>query len=104
MIVFLQGWPDNAELWEGLNWKQDLNNHHLLFINLPNTNGKVTHKWGKDFPELVQDIKFTVDQVDSKKNKILVAHDWGCVYGYMLDSTFPQYFSQLVMMDVAGVI
>ena len=50
MLVFMQGWPDNYKVWEDINWKEDLSKFHLLFMNFPNTNGKVTHKWGKDFP------------------------------------------------------
>ena len=89
MLVFLQGWPDNASLWDSLNWKEDLNDYDLVFINMPNTNGKATHRWGKDFPELVEDIKFSIDQFQTSKNKVLVCHDWGCVYGYMLDQKYP---------------
>ena len=87
LVIFLQGWPDNAQLWEWINYKQELSSKHLLFMNFSNTNGKVDMKWGKDFPEIVEDIKVTIERLDltNKKNKILVAHDWGCVYGYMLD-------------------
>jgi hypothetical protein len=46
----MQGWPDNAAMWDWINWKEELSNKHLLFINFPNTNGKVDLKWGKDFP------------------------------------------------------
>lgn len=104
MLVFLQGWPDNAEMWDWINWKEDLNQNDLLFVNFPNTNGKVTHSWGKDFPELVEDLKYTIDQLQPHKKKILVAHDWGCYYGYMLDQKYPNYFSQLIVMDVPGIV
>jgi len=50
MVVFLQGWPDNAQMWDWINWQEDLSNNHLLFVNFPNTNGKVDMKWGEDFP------------------------------------------------------
>lgn len=104
MLVFLQGWPDNAAIWDRIGWKQDLNDNHILFINLPNTNGKITHPWGKDFPELIEDIKFTIDGVAADKKKVLVAHDWGCFYGYMFDDKYPKYFSQLIVMDVPAIV
>lgn len=86
LVVFLQGWPDNAAMWDWINWQENLSNNHLLFINFPNTNGKVDNKWGQDFPEMIEDIKFTIDSLNAaSKNKLLVAHDWGCFYGYMFD-------------------
>lgn len=105
LIVFLQGWPDNAEMWKWINWKEELSDKHLLFINFPNTNGNVDLKWGKDFPEIVDDLKLVIGSLNvTKKNKILVGHDWGCVYGYMFDQKFPGFFSQVIMMDVPAVI
>lgn len=86
LVIFLQGWPDNYQMWDWIGWQEDLSQHHLLFLNFPNTNGKVDHKWGKDFPEIIADLKFTFDSLNiGSKQKVLVAHDWGCFYGYMFD-------------------
>lgn len=105
LVVFLQGWPDNATLWDWINWKDELSSKHLLFINFPNTNGKVDIKWGKDFPEIIEDLKVTIDSVVGiSRTKILVGHDWGCFYGYMFDQKYPNYFDQLIMMDVPGKV
>ena len=57
LIVFLQGWPDNHNLWECLHWREDLSNYKIVFIDFPNTAGTVDNKWGYDFPEIVDGIK-----------------------------------------------
>ena len=31
---------------------------------------------------------------------MLVAHDWGCFYGYLFDQKYPKYFNQIMAMDV----
>lgn len=104
LVVFLQGWPDNAEIWNWINWKEELSTKHLLFINFPNTNGKVDIKWGKDFPEIIEDLKLTISSLNvTKKKKLLVGHDWGCFYGYMFDQKYPGYFNEMIMMDVPAV-
>lgn len=101
----MQGWPDNSKMWDWINWKEDLASYHLVFINFPNTNGRVDSKWGKDFPELIEDLKATLDSLGiESKNKMLVGHDWGCFYGYLFDNKYPGYFSQLIMLDVPGKV
>jgi pimeloyl-ACP methyl ester carboxylesterase len=53
----------------------------------------------------LEDIKCTLDSLNvDSKNKILVAHDWGCFYGYMFDEKNPGYFKQLIMLDVSGKV
>lgn len=102
VIVFLQGWPDNAKVWDCLNWQEELSDKHLVFINFPNTNGNIDKKWGSDFPEIVADLKLTFDSLDIKnKKKLLVGHDWGCFYSYLFDQQYPNYFQQIITMDVS---
>ena len=101
LIVFLQGWPDNWEMWDWINWKDELKDYRLLFINLPNTAGKVTHKWGVDFPQITENIKYTIDNIEgfSKiQKKMLVAHDWGCFYGYLVDEVVFVYISEISLV------
>ena len=58
----------------------------MLFIDFPNTaSDKAEIKWGQDFPVIVDRLRATLEKFDSYENKVLVAHDWGCVYGYMFD-------------------
>lgn len=88
LVIFMQGWPDNNQVWEPLEWNQNLSDKRLLFINFPNTTKTQPYiKWGQDFPVVVDRIKATLDEVglDRFQKKIIVAHDWGCFYSYSFD-------------------
>ena len=64
LVVFLQGWPDNWQMWDWINYKEQLKDCRMLFINFPNTDGNETHKWGIDFPEMADNIKYTIDNIE----------------------------------------
>jgi hypothetical protein len=88
VVIFLQGWPDNWELWNCLNYKEELKDMAMLFINWPNTRGEVTHKWGVDFPYMIESLKLTLDsvpEVSQAEERTFVVHDWGCFYAYLFD-------------------
>lgn len=60
----------------------------MLFINLPNSTKTQEYlKWGQDFPVIADRIKATLDEVGLQRfdKKMIVAHDWGCVYAYHFD-------------------
>lgn len=47
LLVFLQGWPDNHRLWEWIDWKKELMDNKIVFIDFPNTSSsKADLKWG----------------------------------------------------------
>jgi hypothetical protein len=65
LIVFMQGWPDNNQVWEPLEWKETISGNRLLFINFPNsTKTQENLKWGQDFPVIVDRIKATLDEIE----------------------------------------
>lgn len=64
--------------------EQNFADYKQLYINLPNY-GQEKIKWGQDFPVLVERIKATIDEVPGVDRRILISHDWGCHYGYMVD-------------------
>ena len=37
IVVFLQGWPDNHQVWEPLDHQNTLKDNQVLFVNFPNT-------------------------------------------------------------------
>jgi hypothetical protein len=86
-VVFFQGWPDNNTVWDPLDWQNTMKDNKLIFINFPNTSStQQALKWGQDFPVIVQRMKATVDAATVGCNKkVMVAHDWGCTYGYIFD-------------------
>ena len=81
LLVFLQGWPDSMEMWDCLSPEATLGEFQLLRMNIPN-HGSEKIPWGQDFEVLRDRIKLTINQVEGVKDRVLVAHDWGCVYGY----------------------
>ena len=88
IVIFLQGWPDNHNVWKSLNMEETLPTTTRLFINFPNTTPTQPYlKWGQDFPVLVERIKASFDQVgvDGYRQKMLVGHDWGAIYAHLYD-------------------
>ena len=63
-------------------------------MNFPNY-GKERIAWGQDFPVIVDRIKATIDTQTGVNRRVLVAHDWGCVYGYMVDEVFNNLFRNI---------
>ena len=88
IVVFLQGWPDNHQVWEPIDHQNTLKDNRVLFINFPNTSKSQEElKWGQDFPVIVQRMKRTFEKIGLEKyqKKVVVAHDWGCFYFYLFD-------------------
>lgn len=71
-------------MWDFIQPEKSLSEFKLLRMNMPN-HGKEKIAWGQDFPTIGARIKATIDSVSDVSRRILVAHDWGCVYGYYLD-------------------
>ena len=74
-------------------------------------NKNIDKKWGYDFPEIIDALKRTIDKIDLTPNeshtivireKIIVAHDWGCFYSYCFDHQFPGYIKAMVALDVGA--
>lgn len=85
LLVFLQGWPDQMDMWEHyMDASKTFGRYRLLKINMPNA-GKEKIAWGQDFETLAERIKATIDSVAGISRRILICHDWGCIYGYLVD-------------------
>lgn len=110
LLVFLQGWPDSLDMWEYyMGVSNELKDFKILKINFPNY-GKEKIAWGQDFPIIQSRLKATIDSVTGVDKRVLVCHDWGCIYGYLVDEVpasfivgipkvfqpdrFPRYSSQ----------
>ena len=86
--MFLQGWPDNRGVWAPLECEKSLAAQRRLFINFPNTSTTQSEvRTGLDFPDVIRQLKATLDQVGAEqfKKKVIVGHDWGAVYAYHFD-------------------
>ena len=95
IVVFLQGWPDNHQVWEPLDHQNTLKDNQVLFVNFPNTSKSQEElKWGQDFPVIAQRMKRTFEKIglDKYEKKVVVAHDWGCFYFYLFDKVVLRIF------------
>lgn len=109
LLIFLHGWPDTLELWDPI--ISQLSADFLCAnISYPNYSKKTDAKWGYDFPQMIDALKNTIDKIDLTSNssqtvvlkeKIVVAHDWGCYYNYYFDQQYPGYLKGMVTLDIA---
>lgn len=59
-------------------------------------------KWGYSFDDVVTRLEKTIEAVGAGKPVILVAHDWGCLYAYMLEKKRPDLVLRMVALDIGG--
>jgi len=108
MLVFIHGWPDSPDLWEKQvsTFEKD---YHCVSLTLPNYGDIVVTHEICDFEAVANGMKETLDRFIEKQNcqeqeKILCAHDWGCIYGYIMDKNSPGFFSKMISMDVGPTV
>ena len=110
LLIFMHGYPDTFELWDPLiaPFALDFLCANISYPNFATL--KQESKWGYDFPEITEALKRTLDKIDLTPNesntvilkeKLLIAHDWGCFYGYIFDKKYPGYIKGMVALDVA---
>jgi len=113
LLIFLHGYPDTFELWDKiiLPFTSDFLCANISYPNFSNLKCEV--KWGYDFPTITDALRRTLDKIDLTPNenntmvlkeKILIAHDWGCFYSYCFDKKYPGYIKGMVALDVAPYI
>ncbi len=99
-IVFLQGWPDDASLWD-LSVEALRDTYRCVRVTLPNYAGDRTTRWGYPTEEIVDAVEAFVREAGRGKPVTLVLHDWGCYWGHAVHSRAPELVARLVGVDVA---
>ena len=97
-LVFLHGWPDSADLWSATvaalapRWR-------CVRFTWPG--------FGADDPPQERNLRQLTDLLHAMVGACgegwpvtLVAHDWGCVWGYHYARTRPQHVQRVVGVDV----
>lgn len=100
-VVFCHGWPDSEKVWDQQVHFLVGKGYRCIRFCLPNFDGNITHQWGLDFDDLRDRVADIIQHVSPGRKVHLVIHDWGCVYGAMLESKYPQLIDRVVSMDVA---
>jgi pimeloyl-ACP methyl ester carboxylesterase len=99
-IVFVQGWPDDASLWDeavtALRGK-----YRCVRMNLPNYGGNITARWGYRTEEIVDAVADVLRTFGAERPVTLVLHDWGCYWGHAAHQRAPEAVSRVAGFDVA---
>lgn len=100
-LVFIHGWPDNASLWR----KQVAAlapDYRCVLVTLPNFGAEPVKAGGFGFPELVEMLRGTINEVQPEEKVTLITHDWGAYLGYLVEQAYPERIECMVAMDVGG--
>lgn len=99
-IVFIQGWPDDASLWDpAVAALRD--RYRCVRLTLPNYGGDRTSRWGYSTEEIVEALVSFVREADGGKPVTLVLHDWGSYWGHVVHHRLPEMVTRVAGIDVA---
>lgn len=100
-LVFIHGWPDDANLWR--NQVEVLgDDFRCVLLTLPCFGEAAGKDGGYDFPELVNRLVATLETVSPEGPVGLVTHDWGAYLGYLLEQKHPERVDRMAALDVGG--
>lgn len=99
-LVFLQGWPDDATLWDpqvaALSGR-----YRCVRTTMPNFDGRRFERWGYTTDEIVEALAEMIGQVSPDEKVTLIAHDWGCYWAYRLNAEHPELIGRFAALDIA---
>lgn len=94
-IVFVNGWPDDPEVWKE-QVKFFSKTFHCVAFQIPGFSDGSPH----DFPKL-RDL--LAEQIKEQKIPvILVGHDWGAYLAYMVVERYPELVEKIIALDVGA--
>jgi pimeloyl-ACP methyl ester carboxylesterase len=96
-IVMLHGWPDTHE-----SWRQQIDYFKAEYVcvsfTMPGFSEDDHSKYSVS--DVVERIREIVDAVSPNDKVILLAHDWGCVFGYEYAMRYSDRVEKMIGMDV----
>ncbi|MEM9255220.1 MAG: alpha/beta fold hydrolase [Pseudomonadota bacterium] len=99
-IVMLHGWPDTHALWRA---QVDFLKHHYTCVSFTMPGFAPEDQTNHTLDDIVQRIGAIVDGVASDRKVILLAHDWGCVFGYEYAMRHSGRIESMIGLDVGDV-
>ncbi len=99
-IVFIQGWPDDASLWDR-HVAALSDRYRCVRTTMPNFDGQRSERWGYSTDEIVEALAQLVREVSPETPITLVLHDWGCYWGYLLHHRHPDLVARVAGLDIA---
>jgi len=100
-IVFIQGWPDDASLWDEA-VAALAPTYRCVRVTLPNFDGRKSVRWGYTTDEMVDALVDFVRDAARSGRVTLVLHDWGAYWGHPVHHRVPELVSRVVSVDVAA--
>ena len=99
-LVFIQGWPDDATLWdEQVAALSD--RYRCVRMTMPNFDGRRSARWGYGTDEIVEALAAMVREVSPSSPVTLVLHDWGAYWGHLLHQRHPNLVARVAGLDIA---
>lgn len=105
-VVFISGWPDDAHsVWKSQTDALEGEKHMCMVVDLPNY-GITAPKsaWGFSSDEVVDYLRQEVLRAGKGEPVHLVTHDWGSVYGLLLEAKYPELCKTFTALDVGGAL
>jgi pimeloyl-ACP methyl ester carboxylesterase len=99
-IVFVQGWPDDASLWDGA-VAELRRTHRCARVTLPNFGGDKTVRWGYGTMDIVDALEGLVREAGDGRPVTLVMHDWGCYWGHAVHHRCPDLVARIAGVDAS---
>jgi pimeloyl-ACP methyl ester carboxylesterase len=99
-IVFIQGWPDDATLWDEQVAALS-SRYRCVRTTMPNYDGRRSARWGYHTDEIVEALAAMVREVSPQAPVTLVIHDWGSYWGHLLHQRHPDLVARIAGLDVA---
>ena len=99
-IVFIQGWPDDASLWDSAVAAVQ-GSYRCVRLTLPNFAGDRTARWGYSTEEIVEALVDFIRQAGRGRRVTLVLHDWGSYWGHAAHHRAPELVARVATVDVA---
>lgn len=76
--------------------------YRCVTTDLPGFGREDPPKWGHSFDDITSRLENTIEAVGNGEPVLLVAHDWGCLFAYMLEKKRPDLVHKLVALDIGG--
>lgn len=102
-ILFLQGWPDDASLWDEAVAVLG-KTHRCARITLPNYAGEKAVRWGYTTDEIIDAVVDVIRSLSAgpvSRPITLVLHDWGCYWGHAAHHRVPELVARVAGLDVS---
>jgi cis-3-alkyl-4-acyloxetan-2-one decarboxylase len=99
-LVFVQGWPDDATLWDE-HVARLADRYRCVRVTMPNFDGQRTARWGYTTDQIVDALATMVREVSPTTPVTLILHDWGCYWGYLLHHRHPELVARVAGLDIA---